>query len=53
MSAPLLIVLNREEDRTLQDLSCADSVPQPTKQRVLKIWLNAYGWNLSAYCSVS
>lgn len=39
-------VLNSEEDRTLLELSCADGVPERTKQRGTAVRLNAYGWNV-------
>lgn len=46
MPAPLRIILANEEDRTLRELSCANKVPQRTKQRAMALRLNAYGWNV-------
>ena len=46
MPAPIRMVLNAEEDRTLFELSSADGVPHRTKQRATAIRLNAYGWNV-------
>ena len=33
MPAPIRMVLNAEEDRTLLELSCADGIPHRTTQR--------------------
>jgi transposase len=47
MPAPLRIVLNPEEERTLSELRVATSVPQRTKDRAHMLRLNAQGWQVA------
>jgi transposase len=44
MPAPLRIVLNPEEARTLSELRVAPQVPQRTRDRAHMLRLNAQGW---------
>ena len=43
MRATIRTVLNTEENPTLVEFSCADGIPDGTKQRATPIRLNAYG----------
>jgi transposase len=47
MPAPLRIILNPEEERTLSELRVATSVPQRTKDRAHMLRLNAQGWQVA------
>jgi transposase len=46
MPAALRIILTTEENKTLQELEVADSVPRRTKQRATALRLNATGWKV-------
>lgn len=46
MPAPLRIILNAEEDRTLSELRLAEHLPQRTRDRAHMLRLNAQGWNV-------
>ena len=48
MPAALRITLTTEENKTLQELEVADSVPRRTKQRATVLRLNAKGWKVKA-----
>lgn len=48
MPAPVRVILNKEEDRTLKELRLATTVPQRTQDRAHMIRLNAQGWNAPA-----
>ncbi len=48
MPAPVRVILNKEEDRTLKELRLATTVPQRTRDRAHMIRLNAQGWNAPA-----
>lgn len=48
MPAPTHIGLNGEEDRTLYELSLADSIPWRIKLRAASLRLNAAGWRVGA-----
>lgn len=48
MPAPIRVILNKEEDRTLKELRLAATVPQRTRDRAHLIRLNAQGWNAPA-----
>ena len=48
MPAALRITLTTEENKTLQELEVADSVPRRTKQRVTALRLNAKCWKVKA-----
>lgn len=48
MPAALRITLTTEENKTLQELEIADSVPRRTKQRAMVLRLNAKGWKVKA-----
>ncbi len=52
MPAPIHVVLNTEEDRTLTELRLATSVPQRTRERTHLIRLNAQGWRVPAIAEV-
>lgn len=52
MPAPIRLVLNDEEDRTLTELRLATTVPQRTRDRAHMIRLNAQGWNVPAIAEV-
>jgi len=45
MPAPLRVVLNTEEERTLSELRKASTVPYRVRDRAYMIRLNAQGWN--------
>jgi hypothetical protein len=47
MPAALKITLTKEENKTLQELEVADSVPRRTKKRATALRLNARGWKVS------
>lgn len=47
MPAPLRIILNSEEERTLSELRVAPAVPQRTKDRAHMLRLNAQGWKVA------
>jgi hypothetical protein len=44
MPAPVEIVLNPKEERTLSELRVAPEVPQRTRDRAHMLRLNAQGW---------
>ena len=46
MPAALKITLTIEENKTLQELELANSVPRRTKQRATALRLNAKGWKV-------
>jgi transposase len=48
MPAPVRVILNEEEDRTLRELRLATTVPQRTRDRAHMVRLNAQGWNAPA-----
>lgn len=48
MPAPVRVVLNHEEERTLSELRLATHVPQLTRERAHMVRLNAQGWNTPA-----
>ncbi len=52
MPAPIHVVLNTEEDRTLTELRLAQSVPQRTRDRAHMIRLNAQGWRVPAIAEI-
>ncbi len=52
MPAPIHLVLNTEEDRTLTELRLATSVPQRTRDRAHMIRLNAQGWRVPAIAEI-
>lgn len=52
MPAPLHIVLNPEEDRTLSELRVARSVSQRTRDRAHMLRLNAQGWTVPAIAEI-
>jgi transposase len=52
MPAPIHVVLNPEEDRTLTELRLAKSVPQRTRDRAHMIRLNAQGWRVPAIAEI-
>lgn len=45
MGARITVLLNPEEDRTLFELRCATTVPQPVKDRAEALRLSAHGLN--------
>lgn len=45
MPAPVRVILNEEENRTLSELRLASTVPQRTRDRAHMVRLNAQGWN--------
>jgi transposase len=47
MPAPLRIVLDTEESRTLSDLRVASEVPQRTRDRAHMLRLNSQGWKVA------
>jgi transposase len=47
MPAPLRIVLNTEESRTLSELRVASEVPQRTRDRAHMLRLNSQGWKVA------
>jgi transposase len=47
MPAPLRIVLNTEEERTLSELRVAREVPQRTRDRAHMLRLNSQGWKVA------
>ena len=47
MPAPLRIVLDSEEDRTLSELRVALEVPQRTRDRAHMLRLNSQGWKVA------
>lgn len=52
MPAPIQLVLNEEEDRTLTELRIATTVPQRTRDRTHMIRLNAQGWSVPAIAEI-
>jgi transposase len=52
MPAPLHIVLNPEEERTLSELRVATTVPQRTRDRAHMLRLNAQGWTVPAIAEI-
>lgn len=52
MPAPIHLVLNEEEDRTLIELRTATTVPQRTRDRAHMIRLNAQGWSAPAIAEI-
>lgn len=48
MPAPIHVILNVEEDRTLAELRMATTVPQRTRDRAHMVRLNAQGWRVGA-----
>ena len=48
MPAALRITLTTEENKTLQELEVASTVPRRTKQRATALRLNATGWKVKA-----
>lgn len=52
MPAPIHVVLNTEEDRTLTELRLATSVPQRTRDRAHMLRLNAQGWRVPAIAEI-
>lgn len=52
MPAPIHVVLNTEEDRTLTELRLATSVPQRTRDRAHMVRLNAQGWRVPAIAEI-
>ena len=52
MPAPIHLVLNTEEDRTLTELRLATTVPQRTRDRAHMIRLNAQGWRVPAIAEI-
>ena len=52
MPAPVRVILNEEEDRTLRELRLASTVPQRTKDRAHMVRLNAQGWNAPALAEI-
>jgi len=52
MPAPIHLVLNAEEDRTLAELRLANRVPQRTRDRAHMIRLNAQGWSVPAIAEI-
>jgi transposase len=47
MPAPLRIVLDPEEERTLSELRVASEVPQRTRDRAHMLRLNSQGWKVA------
>jgi transposase len=52
MPAPIHLVLNPEEDRTLSELRLALAVPQRTRDRAHMLRLNAQGWTVPAIAEI-
>ena len=52
MPAPIHLVLNTEEDRTLTELRLATTVPQRTRDRAHMVRLNAQGWTVPAIAEI-
>ena len=52
MPAPVRVVPNEEEDRTLRELRLAPTVAQRTKDRAHMVRLNAQGWNAPALAEI-
>ena len=52
MPAPIQIKLSAEEDRTLNELRVAQTVPQRTRDRAHMLRLNAQGWTVAAIAAV-
>ncbi len=52
MPAPIQIMLNPEEDRTLTELRVAQAVPQRTRDRAHVLRLNAQGWTVAAIAEI-
>jgi len=52
MPAPVRVVLNHEEERTLSELLAAHE-PQRTRDRAHMVRLNAQGWNAPAIAEMS
>ena len=52
MPAPLRIILTEEEDRTLNELREAQTVPDRTRDRAHILCLNAQGVNVSAIAKI-
>jgi transposase len=52
MPAPLQITLTSEEDRTLNELRVAQTVPQRTRDRAHTLRLNAQGWTVAAIAEI-
>jgi len=52
MPAPLRIILDLEEDRTLSELRLAEHLPQRIRDRAHMLRLNAQGWNVPAIAEV-
>lgn len=52
MPAPVRVILNEEEDRTLSELRLAAKVPQRTRDRAHMVRLNAQGWNAPAIAEI-
>ncbi len=52
MPAPLRIILDSEEDRTLSELRLAEHLPQRIRDRAHMLRLNAQGWNVPAIAEI-
>ena len=52
MPAPLRIILTEEEDRTLNELREAQTVPDRTRDRAHILRLNAQGVNVSVIAKI-
>lgn len=52
MPAPLRIILDPEEDRTLSELRLAEHLPQRIRDRAHMLRLNAQGWNVPAIAEI-
>ena len=52
MPAPLRIILDLEEDRTLSELRLAEHLPQRIRDRAHMLRLNAQGWNVPAIAEI-
>lgn len=52
MPAPIHLILNSEEDRTLAELRLATTVSQRTRDRAHMIRLNAQGWTVPAIAEI-
>jgi len=52
MPAPVRVVLNEEEDRTLRELRLASTVSQRVRDRGHIVRLNAQGWNAPALADI-
>ncbi len=52
MPAPVRVILNEEEERTLRELRLATTVSQRTRDRAHMVRLNAQGWNAPALAEI-